>query len=45
MMSKCTERFCKDCLDKIPEKDRTTFVQNLKKICPCVSPVKENNSK
>jgi hypothetical protein len=28
----CAEKFCKDCLEQIPEKDREAVIQELKKL-------------
>jgi hypothetical protein len=33
MNLECAEKFCKDCLDQMPEKEREVFIHNLEKIC------------
>ena len=31
-IKECAEKYCKECLNRIPEKEREAFVQNLGKL-------------
>ena len=32
MINLCVEKICKECLKKVPEKEREAFLQNLEKL-------------